>query len=194
MTQIVGASTKSAGPGPLCWASTFAALVASRLGAGLIAPSHSTPRRDVDASSFSAGAEIALREQARVASQKSAGLSQSMFADYRQQLEVNSDHASETKSISTQFSTGAHSLALKKVAGDTRPSKKVTGSHAESKKQGGNVQVPGFQDQAENVEVPGFQDQAGNVQVPNYQVSFLNDNFQTNLQPSSGCRVVQNGT
>ena len=73
--------------------------------------------------------------------------------------------------------------------------KKVAGSPAgESNKQAGNVQVPGFQGQAENVKVRGSQDQAGNVQVPVLQVSFLNDKFQTNLQPSSGCKVVQNGT
>ena len=130
LTRIIEAFRKSAGPGSLSRAGAFAALVASRLTAGSCAPSHSTPQCVPNASSFAAGSEIALRKQARVASQKQAG----------------------------------------------------------------NIQVPGFQEQAENVEVPGFQDQAGNVQVPNYQVPFLNDNFQTNLQPSSGCQVVQNGT
>ncbi len=54
--------------------------------------------------------------------------------------------------------------------------------------------MPGIWEPAENIKVPGVQDQAGNVKVPNFQVSFLNDNIQTNLQPCSGCHVVQNGT
>ena len=53
--------------------------------------------------------------------------------------------------------------------------------------------MPGFQEPPENIKVPGFQDQPGNVQVPNLRVSFLNDKIQTNLQPSSGCHIVQNG-
>ncbi len=69
-----------------------------------------------------------------------------MFSDYRQQLQVNSDHGSETISVSTQFSAGAHSLALTKLAGDARVLAKVAGSGSQAseyKKQAGNVQESG---------------------------------------------------
>ncbi len=79
--------------------------------------------------------------------------------------------------------------------------KKVAGHHAcDLKRQAGDVKLPGSREQAGSVKVLGFQDQAGNVKVPgprthltdftNLQVSFLNDNVQTNLQSSSGCHVV----
>ncbi len=108
---MVEASRKSAGPGLISWVSAFPALVVSRLAGGLSAPLHSMSQRNVDASSFSAGAEVVLRELAGVTSQESAGLSQSIFTDYRQQLEFSSDHGSETKSVSTPFLTSAHSLS-----------------------------------------------------------------------------------
>ncbi len=194
LTRVVEASTTPAGLGSLSRASAFAALVASRLSAGPSVPNHSMPRSGVDASTFAAGTEIASRELAGVASLKSAGPSQSMFSNYRQQLQVNSDHGSETLSVSIQISTGAHSLALKKLAGDAMTMKKVAGSRASgSKKQAGNVQVPGVQGPGENIKVPGFQDQAENVEVPALQISFLNDRLQPNLQPTSGC-LERSGT
>ncbi len=112
LTHMVEVSRKSAGPGLLSRASSFAALIASRLAAGPFAPSHSMPCHDIEALSLSAGAGVASRESASIASQDLASESLSMFSSYRQQMEVDSEHGSETKSVSSRFSVGTQSLVL----------------------------------------------------------------------------------
>ncbi len=58
-----------------------------------------------------------------------AGSSPSLFANYRQQREVDSELGSDNNTVSTLFSVGTQSLALAKLAGDARVLKKVAGHH-----------------------------------------------------------------
>ena len=114
LTYIVEASRKSAGLGSLSRASSFMALIALWLAAGPTAPSHSMPRHGFEVSTLSAGAGIVSRESAGIASRDLAGTSHSFFTKYRQQMEVDSERGSENKTVSTPFSMGTQSLALKK--------------------------------------------------------------------------------
>ncbi len=154
-------------------ASSFAALIASRLAAGPDPPSHSTPRRDFVASTLPAGAGVASEELAGVASRKSAG---THFDDYRDQSDYNSVLDSDTKTISegaSRFSADVQSRASKKLAGTEVASKKIAGFLKESKKSA--------------VDDHTLNPHRGFADFSDLQISVINENVKYNLQPSSSC-------
>ena len=78
------------------------ALVISRLAAGPQVRSHSMAGCDVDVLSFSAGAGVASRQLAGVALKKLAGPPCSLFAEYRQHAEIDSENNFDVKFVSTR--------------------------------------------------------------------------------------------
>ena len=125
-------------PADVNHASSFVALIALRLAAGMNAPSHSMPIQDFEASMLSAGAGVVSGKLAGVVSQKQAGASFLHFDDYRDHSEMDSVHDSDTKSGSEGallLSAGVLSPhASKKLASMGLACKKPAGFLQESKK------------------------------------------------------------